>query len=649
MKYVVFVLIFSITLPGLTLASEERGLQLMTIKDQSGQEIDLYEESHALIIGVSDYTEGWPDLPGVKKDVQAVKVALEEHGFHVVVEANPNRTQLEQAFTDFINRYGQQPGNRLVFYFAGHGHTLTLAYGGEMGYIVPTDAPNPHREKPRFLATARDMQMIEVYARRIQAKHALFLFDSCFSGSIFALSRAAPDSITYKTARPVRQFLTSGSAEEQVPDESIFRQQFIAALQGEGDVNGDGYITGAELGEFLQNTVVNYSKGAQHPQYGKIRDPHLDKGDFVFQLNIQVDLTIVPTSVVPASAPSGDPEAEMWEFVKHSTDISDVNDFLAAFPQGRFSKVAQLKLKQLERQQRPKEHPATPTVPTVTPIEIREQPTPAIAIPSDNCFEQSFHGVPEDRVITLEEGAREVILIKQQQSKDEAIALRFTENAEPIGALTFKFFSSGVIFKVVTLIDTTCRQVEHSNADRPGERALQNWDTMHIRFDDQTYALRLGYNTDSGEIEALHFRRISPLPTPMVAIPSDDCFEQYFHDIPEDRVLSLEEGAREEILIRPEQPKNETIGVRFTENGEPIGALTFKFFSSGAIFKIVTLIDTTCLQVEHTNADRPGERALQNWDTMHIRFGDQTYALRLGYNTDSGEIEALHFRKISDL
>jgi hypothetical protein len=43
-------------------------------------------------------------------------------------------------------------------------------------------------------------------------------------------------------------------------------------------------VTGTELGLFLENTVINYSKGTQHPQYGKIRDPYLDKGDFVFKL-----------------------------------------------------------------------------------------------------------------------------------------------------------------------------------------------------------------------------------------------------------------------------------------------------------------------------------------------------------------------------
>jgi hypothetical protein len=261
--------------------SIDRGLRIIEVKSPSGKKVGLYKESHALVIGVSDYAN-WPVLPGVMDDISVVKNALQQQGFNVELVKNPNREEILSAIENFINKHGHEENNRLAFYFAGHGHTLKLAYGGEMGYFVPQDAPNPNMDKKGFMAKAMDMQQIEVYAKRIEAKHALFIFDSCFSGSIFSLSRAAPQHISYKTSLPVRQFITAGSAEEKVPDESIFRRQFVKALEGEGDIDSDGYVTGLELGEFLQKTVINYSKGSQHPQYGAIRNPDLDKGDFVF-------------------------------------------------------------------------------------------------------------------------------------------------------------------------------------------------------------------------------------------------------------------------------------------------------------------------------------------------------------------------------
>jgi hypothetical protein len=128
------------------------------------------------------------------------------------------------------------------------------------------------------------MLEIEIYAKQIDAKHALFVFDSCFSGSIFGLTRAIPAAISDKTTKPVRQFITAGAADQEVPDDSVFRRQFVAGLAGEADLNHDGYVTGSELSQFLEYTVINYTRGAQTPQYGKIRDPFLDKGDFVFFL-----------------------------------------------------------------------------------------------------------------------------------------------------------------------------------------------------------------------------------------------------------------------------------------------------------------------------------------------------------------------------
>ena len=272
-------------------AVAQRGIVPVAIKNQEGKQVGLYKGSYALVIGVSDYTNGWPDLPGVDEDLNAVGEALEQIGFLVYKIINPNRKQLEEAFNGFISKHGYEKDNRLLIYFAGHGHTIAPKYGGtEMGYIVPSNAPNPNLNEQDFLRVGLSMQNIEVYARNIQSKHALFVFDSCFSGSIFSLSRAIPQIIQEKTNRPVRQFITAGRANQTVPDVSIFRRQFIKALTGEGDYNKDLYVTASELGQYLEDTVTNYSKGSQTPQYGKLRDPALDQGDFVFPISASVQM-----------------------------------------------------------------------------------------------------------------------------------------------------------------------------------------------------------------------------------------------------------------------------------------------------------------------------------------------------------------------
>jgi formylglycine-generating enzyme required for sulfatase activity len=269
----------------------------------SGQKKLLYEGSYALVIGNSDYSDGWPDLPGVAKDVKAVAKALRSRGFLVEDHLNLDRPGMEQAFERFIARYGtgeKARQNRLLFYYAGHGETLKPTYSAPMGYLVPRDAPLKS-DRAGFRLKALKLERVNGWAKDLDALHALFLFDSCFSGALFALAKAAPATITYSTSKPVRQFITSGSANETVPDDGQFAALFVSALQGRGDLNGDTYITGTELGSYLRDAVINYSNSAQHPQYGKIRDRYLDEGDFVFDLQNTTSVSSFPPRIPPYS------------------------------------------------------------------------------------------------------------------------------------------------------------------------------------------------------------------------------------------------------------------------------------------------------------------------------------------------------------
>lgn len=293
--------------------TEHRG-PVVKVWRTDGTEVTFYEESHALVIGVSDYTNGWKSLPGVKADIVEVRAVLEKHGFGVEVVPNPNRAVLDQAIRTFISTWGQVEKNRLLIYFAGHGKTLTseTKIEGEsknvgMGYIVPADAPLPTTGKGPFKEKAISMEQIQAYLAEAESRHVLLVFDSCFSGSLFNVRSdpAMPPHITADMASPVRQFITSGSGNQEVPDDSTFRKEFVKALEGQGDLNNDGYVTGTELGLFLRERVMSYEGSRQTPQYGKIRKPEFDKGDFVFALLRRVDPVLIEQQKARALASIG--------------------------------------------------------------------------------------------------------------------------------------------------------------------------------------------------------------------------------------------------------------------------------------------------------------------------------------------------------
>ncbi len=262
------------------------------INNDQGIQILVYKKSYALVIGMSKYTKGWGELPAVGEEVKKVKTALVENGFQVFSVMNAPANELRQKIAVFIKKFGSQPDNRILIYFAGHGYTYKSEYedGSQgIGYIVPIDAPNPKAHLVGFLEKAIAMELFDIYAKQIKSDHALFIFDSCFSGSIFDTSaekNSITERISYGTGLPTRQFIIAGQELERRSSENLFTDAFIKALQGRGDQNNDSYLTASELGAYLEKTISRQSQGAQNPQIGKLKSSLLNKGDFVFQLRL---------------------------------------------------------------------------------------------------------------------------------------------------------------------------------------------------------------------------------------------------------------------------------------------------------------------------------------------------------------------------
>ena len=334
--------------------AESRGLTIKVRASEAGldgvaRDLELYRASYALVIGIDDYTGGWPRLSNAVKDAGLVAEALRRKGFDVSLKTNLTASRLQETLRHFFIVKGADEDARLFVWFAGHGHSQ----GGE-GFLVPADAPKPDAGA-RFLLSVVPMRDFGTYVRLARSKHVFAVFDSCFAGTVFDSQRALPPaSITRATALPVRQFLTSGDAEQTVSDDGTFRELFVRALDGEepADANGDGYVTATEMGLFLADRMTNLTRTRQTPRYGKLRDKDYDRGDFVFALAEPAVAALSPPP--PPPAPGGtrfdrrEMELAFWNAVKDSDDPERFKAYVAQFPNGTFASLARLKLGELE-------------------------------------------------------------------------------------------------------------------------------------------------------------------------------------------------------------------------------------------------------------------------------------------------------------
>jgi peptidoglycan/xylan/chitin deacetylase (PgdA/CDA1 family)/uncharacterized caspase-like protein len=253
-----------------------------------------YRESWAVVIGVDKY-QHWPQLSYAVHDAQGVHDVL----------VNRYRFKPENVFMfldeqatrqNILSVLGDKLGNpdlvkhddRVFVFFAGHGATRKLPSGRELGYIIPVEA-----DPTSFEGQAISMTNFQDISETIPAKHLLFVMDSCYSG--LALTRGA--SVAYSqnylseiARREARQMFTAGGADQEVADNgpnghSVFTWTLLQALDGRGDLNGDGVITASELAAYVTPAVSALSQ--QTPVFGNLAGS--EGGDVIFELRHETE------------------------------------------------------------------------------------------------------------------------------------------------------------------------------------------------------------------------------------------------------------------------------------------------------------------------------------------------------------------------
>lgn len=269
-----------------------------------------YNRSHALVIGINDYTNASP-LGYAVNDAEVVaeflqtKFSFAKEDIRVLLNADATRTAIHKAFLDFSGD-STHVDDRLFVFFAGHGHT-ERSRRGDVGYLVPSDGD------AHDLSTLIRWDTLTRDADLIDAKHILFIMDACYGG--LAITRALkPGSLRFlkdMLERVARQVLTAGKADEVVadlggprPDHSVFTGHLLDAL--DGAAAADGIVTANAVMSYVYQQVGKDDDSKQTPHYGYLAGD----GDFIFNPptldEIETDdskeedqLIAIPGSVLP--------------------------------------------------------------------------------------------------------------------------------------------------------------------------------------------------------------------------------------------------------------------------------------------------------------------------------------------------------------
>ena len=257
----------------------------------------LYDGSYALLVGVSRY-EYWRELPNVPRHITQLAGVLCEKGFDVTVEMDPGWQKLRRIFETFIKTHGASifaRNNRLLVYYSGHGYAENDNRTFH-GYLVPRDAHSPTRSDTshiEFMFQAMTFDDVVSQAKRIRAKHSMFVIDACLSGSLFETSVTHSDQYGIETPRKpimdkrVIHFLTAGKAFQEIKDDGLFKDYFIESITTPVvDMDNDGMVTGTQLADFIHHGVHNATKGLQSPLYGKLQPSTLSSGELTFRVPI---------------------------------------------------------------------------------------------------------------------------------------------------------------------------------------------------------------------------------------------------------------------------------------------------------------------------------------------------------------------------
>lgn len=216
----------------------------------------------ALLIGVSEYQQGFNPLPAATKDVEGMRRVLQHPELgefdEVKVLVNPDpvamQTEIQAAFSS-----SRQKNDLVLLFFSGHG------IKDERGNLyLATNLTRKTERGELLIGTTVPASFVHYIMNNCRSKRQVAILDCCFSGAfaegLLAKEEGSVD-IRNQLGGEGRVVLTSSTSTEysfqQKGEElSIYTRYLVEGIEtGAADLDDDGMISVDELHEYAKEKV----------------------------------------------------------------------------------------------------------------------------------------------------------------------------------------------------------------------------------------------------------------------------------------------------------------------------------------------------------------------------------------------------------
>lgn len=304
-------------------------------------------KDYALFFAVNKYQS--PKLTTLQNPISDVKRIAQElqssYGFQTEVVENPTYETIEKKLEEYNRNFNTgkfDKDGQLLIFFSGHGaRQLTN------GYFLPSDV-NPDdlkRSAFNYKIWRDDMDAID-------CKHILVAIDACYSGTFDPKFGMRADGLFGTRAgeltegqrliaehdkHKTRLFFTSGESDQPTPDKSDFAKKFLTSLLSKG--YDDGVLTSSEI---FSNHL---EKAVPRPRTGEFGNDEAGSS-FVFVVGEGVLRVGITEGVADLAK-----EREAWEIAKNKNTIFSFEEFKRSYPKSDFTKLADVEIFKLRKQQ----------------------------------------------------------------------------------------------------------------------------------------------------------------------------------------------------------------------------------------------------------------------------------------------------------